>query len=257
MSSIVVIPSYNEARSIRRLLDQVRAAAPDLDVLVVDDGSPDGTALIVAELGRRDPRVHLLQRECKQGLGAAYRAGFRWALSQGYGQIAQMDADLSHPPERLPALLAALGDADVAVGSRYVSGGRTEGWPWRRQVLSQAGNVYARRALRLPVQDATAGFRAYRAPVLEEIGLASVTSGGYCFQIELTLRALHAGFSITEVPITFTERTDGVSKMDGSVVAEALVKVTGWALSARLPLSSPPHPDSVRSRPALRPAARA
>jgi len=248
MSSIVVIPTYDEARTIQQLLDQVLAVSPDLHVLVVDDGSPDGTARLVSARARRDPRVHLLERSGKQGLGAAYRAGFRWALSHGYDRVAQMDADLSHPPDRLPALLAALDDADVAVGSRYVPGGRTVGWPWRREALSRAGNAYARGALRLPVRDATAGFRAYRAPVLEEIGLASVTSGGYCFQVELTLRALHSGFSVTEVPITVTERVDGVSKMDGSVVAEALVKVTGWALSARLPASTVPHPGSVRPK---------
>lgn len=250
MRTVVVVPTYNEAASVGVLLERLLAVDPALEVLVVDDGSPDGTGALVAAMRDREPRVHLLERSGKQGLGAAYRAGFRWALDGGFERIAQMDADLSHPPERLPALFAELERVDVSVGSRYVAGGRTVGWPWRRELLSRAGNAYARRALRLPLADATAGFRAYRAPVLGEIGLASVTSGGYCFQVELSLRALNAGFTMGEVPITFTERADGVSKMDRSVVVEALLKVTGWALSARVPARPQRHPDSVRRPPA-------
>lgn len=245
MSDVVVVPTYSEAATIGPLLDLLGAAAPAVDVLVVDDTSPDGTGDLVAERAQRDPRVHLLRRPGKQGLGAAYRAGFAEALARGYDRIAQMDADLSHPPDRLPALLAALDDADLAIGSRYVPGGSAVGWPRRRELLSRGGNLYARRALRLPVHDATAGFRAYRAEVLQAIGLSSVTSGGYCFQVELTLRALHAGFRLVEVPITFSERADGESKMDGAVVREALLKVTGWALSARVPAEPVHHPASV------------
>lgn len=245
MKALVVIPTYNEAATLGPLLAMVRALPDAPEVLVVDDASPDGTADIVRELARTDPGVHLLERPGKAGLGVAYRAGFGWALQQHYDRIAQMDADLSHPPDRLPALLSTLDDADVAIGSRYVPGGRTEGWPWRRELLSRAGNTYARRALRLSVADSTAGFRAYRAPVLREIGLASVTSGGYCFQVELTVRALHAGFSVVELPITFTERAEGVSKMDRQVVTEALTHITGWALAARVPARTVIHPDSV------------
>jgi len=245
--ALVVIPTYDEAHTISGLLQQVLALSPELDVLVVDDASPDGTGALVAALAAVEPRVHLLSRAGKQGLGAAYRAGFRWALDHNYAQVAQMDADLSHPPQSLPALLGQLGSADVAIGSRYVPGGATCGWPLRRQVLSRAGNTYARRALHIPVADVTAGFRAYRREVLTAIGLATVTSGGYCFQIELTLRALQAGFEIAEVPITFTERVDGNSKMGPEVVREAFTKVTGWALAGGLPDRHQQHPASIRA----------
>jgi dolichol-phosphate mannosyltransferase len=228
MKSLVVIPTFNEAGVITTTLDAVRHEAPEVDVLVVDDDSPDGTAALVAghpEFGRR---VHLLGRSGKDGIGAAYRAGFGWALLEGYDVIVQMDADLSHPPSRLPALLAALDDADVAVGSRYVAGGGIRDWPWSRRAISQAGNTYVRVVLGLPVHDATAGFKAFRRDALVRIGALESESNGYCFQIENTWRASRLGLRIAEVPIIFTDRTVGESKMSGAIVAEALTRVLGW-----------------------------
>ena len=229
--SVVVVPTYDEAANIDRILDAIRETVPDADVLVVDDNSPDGTAVLVAE--RRDfgERVWLLERPGKAGLGAAYRAGFAWALERGYDRIAQMDADLSHPPERLPALLAALDDADLAVGSRYVAGGGVAGWPWRRRLLSWGGNVYVRAVLRTGVRDNTAGFKAFRSDALERIDVLESESNGYSFQIENTWRAAEAGLRIVEVPITFTDRTAGASKMSGAIAVEALTRVLFWRFS--------------------------
>jgi dolichol-phosphate mannosyltransferase len=228
MRSVVVIPTYNEAGVIISTLDAVLREVPDIDVLVVDDDSPDGTAALVAGHPRFGERVHLLQRSAKDGIGAAYRAGFGWALMGQYDEIVQMDADLSHPPARLPALLAALADADVAVGSRYVPGGAVRDWPVRRRAISWAGNVYVRVVLGLPVHDATAGFKAFRRDALVRIGAVESESDGYCFQIENTWRASRLGLCITEVPIVFTDRTVGVSKMSGAIVREALLRVWAW-----------------------------
>jgi dolichol-phosphate mannosyltransferase len=227
MRSVVVIPTYCEAANVTAVLDGVLAAC-DSDVLVVDDNSPDGTAVRVRSHSQFHRRVHLLSRPGKAGLGAAYRAGFAWALEAGYDAIVQMDADLSHPPERLPALLAALEDADVAIGSRYVRGGAVRDWPLSRRLISWAGNVYVRLVLGLPVHDATAGFKAFRREALGTIRVLDSVSNGYCFQIENTWRACRAGLRVTEVPITFSDRGLGESKMSKDIVREALGRVLVW-----------------------------
>jgi GT2 family glycosyltransferase len=247
--ALAVVPTYNESPSVAELVRRALAADSRLEVLVVDDGSPDGTADLVSELRRDEPRLHLLERAAKQGLGAAYRAGFEWGLSRGYDVLLEIDADLSHPPERIPVLLDALRTADVAIGSRYVPGGRTVNWSRARAALSRAGNRYVRLALHLPVNDATAGFRAYRGMVLRTVGLESVQSNGYCFQVEMAHRAWQEGFRLAEVPITFTDRVAGESKMDGRIVAEALVRVTGWALTGGRRRMRAQHPASVLAGP--------
>jgi dolichol-phosphate mannosyltransferase len=231
MRTLVVIPTYNEAESIVGLIEQVLAVHQHVDVLVVDDGSPDGTAGLVEKAATTEPRLHLPERSTKEGLGAAYRAGFRWGLERGYDALVEMDADFSHPPDRLPALLEALGQADVSIGSRYVPGGRTAGWSPVRKAISKLGNSYVRAVIGLPVHDATAGYRAFRSTVLRALAVESSESNGYCFQIEMAHRAWQEGFRIVEVPITFTERMAGTSKMHRRIVLEALVRVTGWALT--------------------------
>jgi dolichol-phosphate mannosyltransferase len=185
----------------------------------------------VAKAMTAEPRLHLLERSAKEGLGAAYRAGFRRGLDRGYEALVEIDADFSHPPERLPALLEALETADVAIGSRYVPGGSTVGWSPARKAISRLGNAYVRFVIGLPVHDATAGYRAFRAEVLRALAVESSESNGYCFQIEMAHRAWQEGFRIVEVPITFTERVAGTSKMHRRIVLEALVRVTGWALT--------------------------
>jgi dolichol-phosphate mannosyltransferase len=248
VKALAVVPTYNEAASIADLVRRALATDGRVEVLVVDDGSPDGTAARVKELQADEPRLHLLERTAKQGLGAAYRAGFDWGLARSYDVMLEMDADLSHPPERIPALLDALRTADVAIGSRYVPGGRTVNWSRGRAALSRAGNRYVRLALQLPVNDATAGFRAYRRAVLRTVGLESVQSNGYCFQVEMVHRAWQEGFRVAEIPITFTDRVVGESKMDGRIVAEALVRVTGWALTGGRRRLRAQHPASVIAR---------
>ena len=245
MRALVVIPTYNEAESVVAVLDRVLAADPRVDVLVVDDGSPDGTAKLVLGRAEGEPRVHLMERSGKQGLGAAYRAGFGWGLERGYDALVEMDADLSHPPERLPALLDGLAAADLVVGSRYVPGGRTVNWSRLREAISRGGNVYVRLALDVPVHDSTAGYRAYRREVLEALGVETIRSNGYCFQIETAHRAWQEGFRVVEIPITFTERASGVSKMSKQIVAEALGRVAVWALTGGRRRHRPHHPDSV------------
>ena len=230
---LVVIPTYDERDNLPGVVGRLRAAVPDADVLVVDDASPDGTGAVADELSANDRDVHVLHRAAKQGLGPAYLAGFRWGLERGYDAFVEMDADGSHAPEQLPSLLAALGDADVVLGSRWVPGGAVVDWPRRRELLSRGGNAYARLLLGLPVRDATGGFRVYRRRVLESIELADVASAGYCFQVDLLWRAWRARFRVVEVPITFVERVAGVSKMDRHVVAEALWRITVWGFSAR------------------------
>ena len=228
MKTIVIVPTYNEAEGIVTMLDAVFLEAPDVDVLVVDDNSPDGTARLVSGHPEFGHRLQLLHRMKKDGLGAAYRAGFSWALSASYDAILQMDADLSHPPERLPALLAALEHTDVAIGSRYVHGGGVRNWPLSRRMISRGGNLYVRMVLGLPVHDSTAGFKAFRREALEQIGAVNSESNGYCFQIENTWRASRLGLRIVEVPITFTDRTLGESKMASDIVREAMVRVLTW-----------------------------
>lgn len=225
---VVIIPTYNEKENLPLILDRLFAANSQVDVLVVDDGSPDGTGDIADMRAGADKRIQVLHRTEKGGLGAAYIAGFRWALERGYEVLVEMDADGSHPPETLPRLLSAVAHSDLVIGSRYVSGGKTVNWPLSRQVLSRCANIYVRIALGIGVKDATAGFRAYRHTVLETIDLGAVQSHGYAFQIDLTRRTLLAGFSVAEVPITFTERAIGTSKMSGSIIKEAFWRVAKW-----------------------------
>jgi dolichol-phosphate mannosyltransferase len=230
---LVVIPTYNERDNLPGILDRVAAATPQAHVLVVDDGSPDGTGLLADERAAADPRVHVLHRSGKGGLGAAYVAGFGWGLARDYDALVEMDADGSHAPEQLPDLLAALDRADVVLGSRWTAGGTVVDWPRTRELLSRGGNAYTRLMLRLPVRDATGGYRVYRRQVLEAIDLGGVASQGYCFQVDLAWRAYQAGFRIVEVPIRFVERVAGASQMDRSIVSEALWRVTVWGMQAR------------------------
>jgi glycosyltransferase involved in cell wall biosynthesis len=245
--ALVAIPTYNEAESVVGVVDRVLGADARVDVLIVDDGSPDGTAKLVAERAVGEPRVRLLERDAKQGLGAAYRAGFAWGLERGYEALVEMDADLSHPPERLPALLDGLAEADLVVGSRYVPGGRTVNWSPLRKAISRGGNTYVRLALGIPVHDSTAGYRAYRRQVLEALPVSAVQSNGYCFQIEMAHRTWQEGFRVVEVPIAFTERATGVSKMSKQIVAEALWRVGVWALTGGRRRARRHHPLSVAS----------
>jgi len=228
--TIVVIPSYNEADNLERTVRGVLAEVPAASVLVVDDDSPDGTGAIADRLADADPRVGVLHRPVRDGLGHAYLAGFRRALDEGYDVVVEMDADGSHPASALPAILAALDDADLVIGSRWVPGGAVANWPRHREWLSRAANTYARLMLRLPVRDSTAGFRAFRSGTLRAIDLAGVVSRGYCFQIDLTRRVVDADLRIAEVPITFSDRIAGRSKMSGAIVVEAMLRVTGWGL---------------------------
>ena len=231
---LVTIPTYNEAQSVGKIIGRVRTAVPDAHVLVVDDGSPDGTGEIANRIAAADDHVQVLHRTAKRGLGAAYLAGFRWALERGYGAIVEMDADGSHQPEQLPRLLAALDDADLVLGSRYVPGGRVENWPHSREALSRGGNAYTRLLLGVSLKDITGGYRAIRADALRGIDLADVASQGYCFQVDLAWRAVRAGLRVVEVPITFVEREEGTSKMSGAIVREALWRVTQWGIRHRL-----------------------
>jgi dolichol-phosphate mannosyltransferase len=228
----VIVPTYNEIGSIGDAIRRLFAAAGDsVDLLVIDDGSPDGTAELVRGLAAELPNVNLLERAGKQGLGTAYVTGFRWAIERGYAAVVEMDADLSHDPADVPRLIQALEEADLAIGSRYVSGGGTRNWGPSRRALSKAGNLYAAFWLRFGVRDSTSGFRAYRTETLRNIDLDSVTSEGYAFQIELTHRVRRRGGRIVEVPITFVERESGASKMSRRIVLEALVKVPRWGLT--------------------------
>ncbi|AHH97777.1 polyprenol monophosphomannose synthase [Kutzneria viridogrisea] len=231
---LVVIPTYNERENLGPIVKRLNEALPSVHALVVDDGSPDGTGQLADEMAAADERVHVLHRTEKAGLGAAYIAGFGWALEHGYDVVVEMDADGSHAPEDLPRLLDALSDADLVLGSRYVPGGKVVNWPKRREVLSRGGNIYSKLALGAKVNDITGGFRAYRHEVLEKIRLDNVASQGYCFQIDLAWRTIEAGFEVVEVPITFVERQVGVSKMSGNIVREALWRVTKWGVRRRL-----------------------
>ena len=230
----VVIPTYNERDNLEPIVSRLRTAVPAAHILVVDDGSPDGTGEIADKLAAADPHIHVLHRPGKSGLGTAYIAGFTWGLEHGYGVLVEHDADGSHDPADLPKMLTALEDADLVIGSRYVPGGTVVNWPRSREVLSRGANVYVRMMLGIGVHDATAGFRAYRAATLRAIDLGQVESQGYCFQVDLTLRTAEQGFRIREVPITFTERARGASKMSRSVVLEALWRVAQWGTARRL-----------------------
>ena len=235
----VCIPTYNEAENIDTIVRRTRAALPDAQILVLDDASPDGTGQLADRIAAADPLVAVVHRPAKEGLGAAYLEGFRWALDRDFDVVVEMDADGSHAPEELPRLLAALNDADVVLGSRWVPGGAVRNWPTSRMLLSRGGNAYVRMALGVPLRDATGGFRAYRREVLAKLALDDVASQGYCFQVDLVLRAIQAGFRVVEVPITFVEREYGASKMDRRIIAEALWRVTGWAVTSRLRRETP------------------
>ena len=230
----VVIPTYNEKDNIRLITARVRSAVLAADLLIVDDNSPDGTGEIADELAAADKHIHVLHRAGKAGLGAAYVAGFEAALVRGYDTIVEMDADGSHQPEELPKLLAALASADIVLGSRWIPGGKTLNWPKSREILSRAGNAYARMMLGTPLRDITGGYRAYRASALSKIGLENIESVGYCFQIDLVRRAVQADLTVAEVPITFVERTHGASKMSKAIVGEALWRVTRWGITRLL-----------------------
>lgn len=234
MRPLVILPTYNEREALPLTLTALRRDCPDLDVLIVDDNSPDGTGTWAEEYAQQDARVTVMHRPNKDGLGRAYIAGFRWALEQDYTHIVEMDADSSHRSVDLPSLLQAAAGADLVIGSRWVPGGRVENWPVHRLLLSRAATTYTRLALGLGVKDATAGFRVYAAHTLRALDLQSVNSHGYCFQIDMTWRVHKLGGTITEVPITFVERTEGQSKMSAGIVLEALWRVSAWGIRHRL-----------------------
>ena len=230
---LVIIPTYNEREALPLIVERIRAAVPEADVLVADDNSPDGTGAIADSLAEADPKVRVMHRHGKEGLGAAYIAGFTWGLQNNYDVLVEMDADGSHQPEQLPRLLDALRDADLVLGSRWVPGGGTQNWSKGREVLSRGGNIYTRAMLGVPIHDATGGYRAFRADTLRNLDLHTVASQGYCFQVDLAWRTVQRGMTVKEVPITFVERSVGDSKMSRAIVAEALWRVTQWGVAER------------------------
>lgn len=235
---LVIVPTYDERENLPGALDRLRTQVPDADVLVVDDGSPDGTGELAEKISEAEAaggrqRVHVLHRAGKLGLGTAYVAGFGWALERGYEVVVEMDADGSHRAEDLPGILAALTGADLVLGSRWVPGGSVLNWPVSRHVLSRGANTYTRIVLGIPLRDATGGFRAYRADLLGQLDLDDVASQGYCFQVDMAWRAVRTGARVVEVPITFVERELGQSKMSRAIVLEALVNVTRWGIAER------------------------
>jgi dolichol-phosphate mannosyltransferase len=230
---LVIIPTYNERENLEPIVRRTLAAVPSAHLLVVDDASPDGTGEIADERSRADERVHVLHRAAKSGLGSAYIAGFDWGLDAGYDVLVEMDADGSHDPAQLPLLLQSLAGADLVIGARWVPGGAVVNWPLSRELLSRGANLYTRLALGMQLGDATGGFRAFRAATLEGIDYRAVASQGYCFQIDLAWRAVQAGYRVTEVPITFTDRVRGESKMNGTIVREALWRLTAWGVRRR------------------------
>lgn len=236
MRPLIVLPTYQEAENIDRVLEGVRSSVPAATVLVVDDSSPDGTAAMAEAQGQRLGQIEVMRRPSKSGLGSAYRDGFRWGLEHGFDVLIEMDSDLSHDPAALSALLAPVenGSADLVIGSRYVPGGSIPGWPWHRRLLSRWGNRYASAVLGMPVRDSTSGFRAYRAMTVAEIAPGSVRSEGYAFQIEMAYRVVRVNGRIVEVPIRFVDRTLGASKMSTWIVVEALLRVTQWAVRDRV-----------------------
>lgn len=231
--ALVIIPTYNEAENIKPIVARVRAAVPEAHILVADDNSPDGTGKFADEIAAEDDQVHVLHRKGKEGLGAAYLAGFRWGIEHEYGVLVEMDADGSHQPEELPRLLTALKGADLVLGSRWVPGGRIVNWPKYREFISRGGSTYSRLLLGVPIRDVTGGYRAFRRETLEGLGLDEVASAGYCFQVDLARRAVGAGFHVVEVPITFVERERGDSKMSNDILVEALWRVTAWGVGSR------------------------
>jgi len=230
---LVIVPTYNERESLPLIIRRIRAAVPEAFILVADDNSPDGTGAIADTLAEHDDHVQVMHRHGKEGLGAAYIAGFTWGLQNNYDVLVEMDADGSHKPEQLPRILEALRGADLVLGSRWIPGGGTENWSKGREVLSRGGNAYTRAMLGVPLHDATGGYRAFRADTLRGIDLHTVASQGYCFQVDLAWRAVQRGFIVREVPITFVEREVGSSKMSRAIVAEALLRVTQWGIQER------------------------
>ena len=230
---LVLVPTYNERANLPRIIGRIRATGPDADVLGLADDSPDGTGAIADDLAREDRQVRVLHRAAKEGLGAAYLAGFEWGLGRGYEVLVEIDADGSHPPERLPVMLEALHRADLVIGSRWVRGGSVVNWPAYREALSRGSNLYTRLLLGMPVRDATAGFRVYRASALRTLGLGDDTAQGYFFQVDLTWRAVRAGLAIEEVPITFVERETGASKMSRDILKDSAARVTRRGIDYR------------------------
>ena len=236
---LVIIPTYDERENLPLILRRVRQSVPAADVLVADDNSPDGTGELADSFAAEDAQVHVLHRLGKEGLGAAYLAGFDWGLEHGYDVLVEMDADGSHQPEQLPRLLTALAGADggagadLVLGSRWVAGGSVVNWPLSRKILSRGGNLWTRISLGIPLHDATGGYRAFRRQTLLGLGLNGVVSAGYCFQVDLAWRAIRTGFRVVEVPITFVEREHGVSKMSQRIVVEALLLTTAWGIRHR------------------------
>lgn len=239
MRVLVIIPTYNEVENIHTVLDRTHEAVPDAEILVVDDASPDGTADAVDERGRDDE--HVLRRAGKLGLGTAYLEGFAWGMIRGFDALVEMDADLSHDPAALPSLLAEADAHGLVIGSRYVPGGSIPNWAWHRRALSRWGNRYAGLVLGLGVRDATAGFRVYRATTLDALNLDGIRADGYGFQVEMTYRVRDLGHDIAEVPIAFSDRTRGESKMSMRIVVEAMLLVTLWGVRDRLRLGRPRH----------------
>ncbi len=234
MPTLVVLPTYNEVLNIEAMLRALRSIVPDADILVVDDGSPDGTAALARSIADELGQISLLERSTKNGLGGAYRAGFAWGLERGYQRFVEIDCDFSHDPKALPTLLRASQDFDVVIGSRYVRGGSIPKWKLSRRLLSRGGNQYASLLLGLGVKDCTAGYRVYSASALEKIDYTTVRADGYGFQIEMTYRARKGGATITEVPISFSDRELGESKMSSAIVVEAMVMVTRWGVQRLL-----------------------
>jgi len=226
--TLVIIPTYNEIDNLVPVIGRILDSGAAVDILVVDDDSPDGTGRLADSLAVQSDRIHVLHRTVKSGLGDAYRAGFGWGLSRGYDFLVEMDGDGSHRPEHLPDLLAAAQQADVVLGSRWVAGGGAPNWSFRRTLLSRAGSFYARTALRLPIRDVTGGYRVFRASALRSIDYRQVVSQGYCFQVEMAWRADAAGLTVVERPIRFEERVSGASKMSLGIVVEAMLRVTLW-----------------------------
>jgi dolichol-phosphate mannosyltransferase len=232
---LIVMPTYNERQNLEIMVQRIGKATPDADLLVVDDSSPDGTGDLAEKLAETDPRVHVMHRTEKAGLGKAYIAGFTWALERGYDVVVEMDADGSHRPEDLPRLLGAIAaGADGVIGSRYVPDGKVVNWPKKRQILSRGANIYVQVMIGIGIKDATGGYRAYKAGTLRRIDLSTVESTGYSFQVDITVRIIKAGLRLAEVPITFVERERGVSKMDSAIIREAFWRVFQWGVQRRL-----------------------
>lgn len=231
---LVLVPTYDERDNLPLIIERLRASVPDADIMVLDDNSPDGTGEVADKLAANDSHVQVMHRAGKEGLGKAYLAGFSWGLEHGYDALVEIDADGSHPPEVLPTMLEAARDADLVIGARWVRGGKVVNWPIRRELLSRGANFYTRALLGMPVSDATAGYRVYRANTLRTVGLDTVESQGYCFQVDLTWRTVQAGLAIVEVPITFVEREIGASKMSRDIMVESLRKISWWGAQHRV-----------------------